>query len=142
MDTNGYTYNAEKRMYVFVRKDIPFVHQAVQAGHAVAQYIIDNKGKLDGWSNGTLIYLAVNTETELLWLKNRFNFSGRVFSCFYEPDWGEADELTAIATIAWSNEFYDYKTIKMDCFITKIAKKIKRRLLWIKRALMMKSDQT
>jgi hypothetical protein len=45
----------KEKLYVLVRKDLPKNYQAVQAGHAVAEYLLKNpKTK---WNNGTLVYL-------------------------------------------------------------------------------------
>lgn len=48
------------RLYVLIRNDLPIAYQAVQAGHAVAEWI-----KIHGlqeWSNETLVYLSVPDE--------------------------------------------------------------------------------
>lgn len=51
------------KLYVLIRKDMPKAYQAVQGGHAVAQWLIDNPE--NGWNNHTLIYLGVPSEAEL-----------------------------------------------------------------------------
>ena len=53
----------DKKLYVLVRKDLSKSQQAVQGGHAVAEYLLS--GPLTAWSNGTLVYLGVRNETEL-----------------------------------------------------------------------------
>lgn len=53
----------EKKLYVLVRKDLSKSQQAVQGGHAVAEYLLH--GPSTAWSNGTLVYLSVRSETEL-----------------------------------------------------------------------------
>lgn len=51
------------KLYVLIRKDMPKSYQAVQAGHAVAEWLIETpKNK---WNNHTLIYLNVPSEAEL-----------------------------------------------------------------------------
>lgn len=54
-----------KKLYVLVRKDLSKSQQAVQAGHAVAEYLL--RGPLTIWGNGTLIYLGIKNEEELKW---------------------------------------------------------------------------
>jgi hypothetical protein len=46
-----------------VRKDLSKSQQAVQAGHALAEYLLH--GPSTAWQNGTLIYLGVKNENEL-----------------------------------------------------------------------------
>ena len=46
-----------------MRKDLSKSQQAVQGGHAVAEYLLS--GPLTAWPNGTLVYLGVRNETEL-----------------------------------------------------------------------------
>ena len=53
------------KLYVLVRKDLPKSQQAVQAGHAVAEYLL--RGPSTVWGNGTLVYLGVRNEHELKW---------------------------------------------------------------------------
>lgn len=54
-----------KKLYVLVRKDFSKSQQAVQAGHAVAEYLL--RGPSTFWGNGTLVYLGVRDENELKW---------------------------------------------------------------------------
>lgn len=46
-----------KKLYVVTRRDLGTAYAGVQAGHAVAQLLLEEKQ--DDWSNGTLVYLAV-----------------------------------------------------------------------------------
>lgn len=90
------------KLYVLVRKDLPKSYQAVQAGHAVAQWLIDNPDQ--EWNNHTLIYLGVNNEAELQeWYLDLLDFSDLDPVPFYEPDIG--NQLTAIAVYADDKEF-------------------------------------
>ncbi len=55
-----------RKLFVLVRKDLSKSQQAVQAGHALAEYLL--RGPFTFWENGTLVYLAVKDEMDLrLW---------------------------------------------------------------------------
>ena len=80
------------KLYVLIRKDLSTSQQAVQAGHAVAQYLLEH----NDWKNETLVYLGVKDEDHLKkWLymldKEKIDYS-----LFKEPDIG--NQITAIAT--------------------------------------------
>ena len=84
-----------QKMYVLVRKDLPKTYQAVQAGHSLAEYLLARP--FQSWNNGTLIYLGVKNEQELLKWGEKLDSIGKDWSGFREPDIG--NELTAIATV-------------------------------------------
>ena len=83
------------KLYVLLRSDIPKNYQAVQAGHAVAQYMLDYP---DTWKNQTLVYLRVNEENDLhIWLERMCKLKAN-YSPFYEPDID--DQMTAMAVLS------------------------------------------
>ena len=78
-----------KKLYVLISKQYDPSYRAVQAGHAVAEYLLKSGGS---WQNETLIYL----------LSNDIEFDYQVLTemglelyPFYEPDVG--DKMTAFA---------------------------------------------
>ena len=82
------------KLYVIVRKDLSISQRAVQAGHAVAQFLLCSP--FFRWKNGTLIYLGVKGLRQLENLKRKFESNGIHYVEFREPDIG--NETTAIAT--------------------------------------------
>lgn len=48
------------KLYVLIRNDLSNAQKAVQGGHALAQWLIENP--YTNWTNGTLIYLTVKNE--------------------------------------------------------------------------------
>jgi hypothetical protein len=46
-----------KKLYVITRRDLGIAYAGVQAGHALAQLLLEDKH--EGWDNGTLVYLGV-----------------------------------------------------------------------------------
>jgi 5-formyltetrahydrofolate cyclo-ligase len=83
-----------QKLYVLVRKDLPKSQQAVQAGHAVAEYLLRGPSTL--WENGTLVYLGVRNEGDLKGWVNNIKLAGHKVVPFCEPD--RNNELTAFAT--------------------------------------------
>lgn len=79
-----------EKLYVLIRNDLKSAsYKAVQAGHAVAQYILEHPDQT--WNNHTLVYLTVKNEYSLkMWEKKLDKYSK-----FYEPDIN--NEMTAIA---------------------------------------------
>ena len=81
------------RLYVLIRADLSPEQQAVQAGHAVAEFIL--RGPATHWNNDDLIYLHVQNEDELFYWGDRLERKGHEWVGFREPDMD--NELTAIA---------------------------------------------
>lgn len=84
------------KMYCLIRKDLKPSYAACQAGHAIAEYFI-NHGKHEIWDNGTMIYLKINNESQLLKWKAELEKDGIKCSTFIEPDIGY--QHTALACI-------------------------------------------
>lgn len=80
-----------KKLYVVVRKDLTPSQSAVQAGHALAEYML-NCGK---WRNSTLIYLGVENLRSLDRVKDKLDMRDIAYYEFKEPDIG--DQPTALA---------------------------------------------
>lgn len=91
-----------KKLYVIVRKDLTFSQQAVQGGHAIAQYLIDNPNT--EWNNGTLVLLGVKGEFQLKKWTDRLESHGLKLSSFREPDIG--DQLTAISVVSSHEDYF------------------------------------
>jgi hypothetical protein len=89
------------KLYVIIRKDLSTSQQAVQAGHAVAEFLLH--GHCSSWNNGTLVYLGVENENHLHLLRQKLDFEGIKYSEFIEPDIG--NQITAIATNEESKYF-------------------------------------
>lgn len=90
------------KLYVIVRKDLSESQRAVQAGHAVAEFLL--RGPSSEWSNGTLVYLGVKGLRQLEHLKFKLDRRNIPYTEFREPDIG--NETTAIATDRQC-EFFD-----------------------------------
>ena len=85
-----------KKMYVLVRKDLSKSQQAVQGGHAVAEYLLHVHD--DSWSNGTLVYLAIRNENDLMFWEETLKHNSIDYAVFREPDIG--NQLTAISVVS------------------------------------------
>jgi len=80
---------------VIVRKDLTTSQQAVQAGHAVAEYMLHGLS-FRRWKNETLIYLGVKGLIQLENLKRKLQMNDISYTEFREPDLN--NETTAIAS--------------------------------------------
>lgn len=80
----------QKRLYVLIDKTLDPIYGCVQGGHAVAQWLLDNK-ETQTWNNEYLIYLSASVNK---W-KYKLNAKDLKFTEFREPDLD--NRLTAIA---------------------------------------------
>lgn len=99
------------KMYVLLRSDLHPTYASVQAGHALADFILmGNNGKApEQWGNGTLVYLnggTLRAMTETLEMIKKI--PNLPYQAFKEPDLG--DQLTAIAVYCDGYIFKDFKT--------------------------------
>lgn len=101
------------KLYVLVRSDLSRAHQAVQAGHAVAGWCLERSFRLhwDGreiqriplWENGTLVYLKVRNEEELLRYAELLP-EGYVFR---EPYWEHSATALAVLGVEGVKEKFE-----------------------------------
>lgn len=85
-----------KKLYVLIRKDLSPSYQAVQAGHAVAEWLLQH-GQVTEWQNGTLIYLGIENEKELEHWSQKLDQKNMKWTVFREPDID--NQMTAIACL-------------------------------------------
>lgn len=95
------------KLYVLTRRDLSASQQAVQAGHGVAELLL--RGQPQSWDNGTLVYLGVDSEKELLLWRDKLKYRDIPFSEFREPDIG--DQLTALACVSDGKIFSNLKLL-------------------------------
>ena len=82
METIGRVQARDRILYVLIDETLEPVYGAVQGGHAVAQWLIDNEGKKFCWRNNTLVYLKCN----ILKYKTYFDMKKISYSYWREPD--------------------------------------------------------
>ena len=98
------------RLYVLVRNDLSRSQQDVQAGHAVAQWMLDHSQEAkEEWGNGTIVYLTIKDEVQLVEVAKDLLIgnAGRVTSYFREPD--IENQMTALACLQYGprSEYFD-----------------------------------
>lgn len=86
-----------QKLYIVTRDDLPPAQQAVQAAHALTEYIVQHREGASSWysTSNTLALLSVPTEDSLKLLITKARRKGFVLSEFREPD--RPHELTAVA---------------------------------------------
>lgn len=94
-----------QKLYVIVRQDMSPSQIAVQAGHAVAEHMVEDPYT---WENEILIYLGVKNLFHLEKWMDRLEFLNVDFTTWREPDIN--NEVTAIASTG-SSEFF--KTLNL-----------------------------
>ena len=97
-----------ERLYCITRKDLTPGQKTAQACHAATQYILDNPKT--NWDNGFIICLEIDSEQELLKLKESLDIKGLNYSYFKEPDMGDA--LTAISMLDHGKTFANLKLLR------------------------------
>ena len=98
------------KLYVLIRKDLSKSQQAVQAGHAVAEWVLHSPDK-SKWTNGTLIYLSVKSEKDLKKWAYKLALRNIEFEEFFEPDLN--NDVTALATLGNDAIFKSLRLMKL-----------------------------
>lgn len=113
------------KLYVLIRDDITPAQQAVQAGHAVAQFGLEHPKQFKAWQedNNTLIYLSVSN---LSWWKQVLADGKFKHSVFHEPElqylrdhwdgryWTTREADTAIAVAPnWTCQYLLFKDLPL-----------------------------
>jgi len=88
-----------------VSKNLEPVYGCVQGGHAVAQWLLDNKNT-QTWNNNYLIYVYADIEQ---WIY-KLNLKDLNYSVFYEPDLDNVP--TAIAIESDGSLFKNLKKVE------------------------------
>lgn len=79
---------------MLVRTDLAGSSPAVQAGHAVAQWMLDYPNT---WMNQTLVYLNIESQSNLHKWIDKIHYKDMEYSTFVEPDLN--NEITSIACL-------------------------------------------
>ena len=96
------------KMYVLVRSDLSKSQQAVQGGHAVAEYLL--KYKPLKWDNGTMVYLSIHPDDFMGWRDELSRLEViQPYSVFSEPDLDY--QATAIAVICETDALFDREVL-------------------------------
>lgn len=113
------------KLYVLIRDDLSPAQQAVQAGHAVAQFGLDFPDEFEDWQSesNTLIYLSV---TNIDWWKKVLSDGEFKHSVFHEPElnylrdhwdgryWTTKEADTAIAVAPnWTCQYLLFKDLPL-----------------------------
>lgn len=85
------------KLYLVTRRDLSDAQQAVQAAHALRQFVSEHPEVDQEWfsTSNTLAFLSVGDENALGVLLEKAASRGIPVAAFYEPD--RDNELTAIA---------------------------------------------
>lgn len=90
------------KLYTLVRNDLGKSYAAVQASHAVAEFLL--RGPKTEWDNGTMVLLGVKDKQELEKWTKKLTYKGIAWVGFKEPDL-EGCQLTAISAVGTGEVF-------------------------------------
>jgi len=96
---------------VLVRKDLRSSQQAVQAGHAVAELVL--QGKHRDWDNGILVFLGTRNLDQLKTCAYKLHRKDISYVSFVEEDLN--NEATAIAFVSVKKVFKNLNILDLDC---------------------------
>ena len=99
-----------QKLYVLVRSDLYHEYQAVQAGHAVAEWLVTFPDTQ--WRNETLVYLNVKDEFELEKWCFKLKDNNLKYAEFREPDIG--NQMTAISCLTDTDIFKKLPLLKFN----------------------------
>lgn len=98
------------KLYALNRLDILPAYRSCQAGHAIAEWLLHApQGQRKQWKNGTLIYLGIRDEDELIHWTKKLDQKGIEWIGFREPDLD--NQLTAIACLSDGRPFSNLKLL-------------------------------
>jgi len=101
------------KLYILTRSDISPEQQAVQAGHAIADFCQKHQAP---WTNGTLVYLQVPGAPDLIYWKNvcHYNEGNNRAGNFYDPDLHEGPTAMYAYGPKCEELFSDLPLMKFD----------------------------
>lgn len=70
------------KMYVLTRLDLSPTYRAVQGGHALSKYALENTSSFQQWNNSTLVYLTVHNLIDLRKWIDKLRAKSIVFSVY------------------------------------------------------------
>ena len=93
-----------EKLYVVVRSDLSPGQQAIQAGHALAEFLFIYPDLAKNWHDRSnyLAYLAVPDEAALSTLLAQASFFQFRSVAFFEPDLGGSMTALAIEPAGWA----------------------------------------
>ena len=87
----------QDKLVVVTRQDLPIGYQAVQSGHALADFILQHPQIAEHWhkTSNYLVFLSTHDEESLEKLIIKAQNRGIKYTPFYEPDVN--NQLTSVA---------------------------------------------
>ena len=99
------------KLYVFVRTDLSKDQQSIQAGHAVAEWLLHDSRSVE-WNNGTLVYIGLR-KREFYKVYENLKIRDNCIE-FREPYYN--DKITAFASLSnTGDEYKKYNLLSFKC---------------------------
>jgi hypothetical protein len=100
---------SKEKLYVVVNEKLSPSQQAVQAGHAVAEFLRKNQNTQ--WSNGHLIYLKASPWSDGSMYTSSLQYGLNEHAYFVEPDIGNKVTAYAIFCPYAERQFQNFKLV-------------------------------